>query len=215
MQWFPYQGFSGFTGFRGRGVGREIAGRDIIGEDDREALELLKKGMRGGGRFGLSQGQFDPGQAAPQGYGQQMGRYPGAGPERVVDSGDSGVMRRLVLPLPGRVIVAGNATVTTAVRPQRAFRVEKVLFTQFQDVAMPTLANPLLVLAINIGAEPVFVASGGMPMRTFVETAVGNTLRGYTAFPGIDVTIVVQNPTADQWSYGGGFVGEAIGAPGF
>lgn len=205
---FPYEGYTGFTGFRGRGVSREIAGRDIIGEDDREALEQVKKAMRRGNNW-ASQEQ------APAGYGQQMGRFPGAGVERVVDSGDSGVMRRLVLPLPGRIVVAGNATVTTAVRPQRAFRVEKVLFTQFQDVAMPTLANPLLVLSINIGAEPVFVASGGMPMRVFVETAVGNTLRGYTAFPGIDVTLVVQNPTADQWSYGGGFVGEAIGAPGF
>lgn len=211
-----WSGYNGPRGFAGYGTPPQVAGVDLIGDD---AINGQVAAAMAKGNQWAKQG-FPP---APQLYYPPMppaGGYPQYVPGAelsgvsVRDTGDNGVMRRLMIALPGRVVVAANTTVIVEVRPQRAIRFERLLLEQFQDVAMPTVDTPLLLSSLTVGAEPLIVNTGAIPLRAFKADAVGNVLRGYTAYPGITIAMSVQNPTSDNWSFGGTIIGEAIGAPG-
>lgn len=101
-----------------------------------------------------------------------------------------------VLPFPraegGGTVVTAGATATVFARPQRPFQTQRFVWSS-------AIAPFFLVNQLTIGQENMFVQAGVVPAEVFSQTGVGVSLKGYIAYPGIDVTLQVENTdTADH-----------------
>jgi hypothetical protein len=108
--------------------------------------------------------------------------------------------RKEILPL-GSTTIAAGATEIVTVRPQRPFRVERLTLT--------ASAPGALLVDFRVGATPQFVSAGAVPVEVFGPTATDNVLHGDTASVGMDITIVIVNPTAAPIDVAGAIVGTA------
>lgn len=202
--------YAGWRGFAGYGTPRDVSGYDIVGDDGPSndtpppATAALMKRM-------AYQGNGDSGAWHPR--ARPMFGAPSS--EQQIVTTSTGIARRLALPFPGVTRVAATSTVTLRLQPQRPIRVERLLIEQFPAVAMPSQNEPLLLAAFNVGAEPIFVSDGRIPCVAFRSTAVGQVLRGYTAPPGITITLTIENVSPDPWDFAGTLIGEALGAIGY
>jgi len=88
-------------------------------------------------------------------------------------------------------------------RPQRKFRTERL-------VVASIIAADFTFSRLLIGQDNMFVANGDASCQLFSEAAVGMRLRGYTAVPGLDITITVTNRAAGTLVFSGGIVGSAV-----
>jgi len=88
-------------------------------------------------------------------------------------------------------------------RPQRKFRTERL-------VVASGIASDFTFSRLLIGQDNMFVANGDASCQLFSEAAVGMRLRGYTAVPGLDITITVTNRAAGTLVFSGGIVGSAV-----
>lgn len=184
--WAPYAGDS-----------PEVSGYDIVGQAKAAAARpMLPLAALAG---------LGPGNAAPQAPPGMMPVYGPALPARpmVQQSASPSEMRRQVLPVGNQSIPAGG-TVTFQTIPQRPFRCERLVITH---AGAP---GDVLVNDVRVGATPQFVAAGSVSAEVFQATAVGSSLRGDTAQPGITVSVQVQNTSAGPLTVNAAIIGEAL-----
>lgn len=185
--WAPYAGDS-----------PEVSGYDIVGQAKAAAARpMLPLAALAG---------LGPGNAAPQAPPGMMPVWgPAALPPRptVMQSASPSEMRRQVLPVGNQSIPAGG-TVTFQTIPQRPFRCERLVITH---AGAP---GDVLVNDVRVGATPQFVAAGSVSAEVFQATAVGSSLRGDTAQPGITVSVQVQNTSAGPLTVNAAIIGEAL-----
>lgn len=185
--WAPYAGDSPEVGY------------DIVGQAQKAAAiarPMLPTGLLGG-MFGTAQpsgGGMMPVVAPVQQLPPRPMVQQQAGPSE---------LRRQVLPV-GNQTVAAGATVTFQAIPQRPFRAERLVITH---AGTP---GDILVNDVRVGATPQFVAAGSVAAEVFQATAVGSSLRGDTAQPGITVSVQVQNTSAGPLAVNASIIGEAL-----
>ena len=198
-----------------RGKRHKVEGYDIVGYTDIVGAAQLMPAQvaQGGMNYGVLPGLAMP----PPGYMNQGGvmvpignppvqvGMPVGAPNsatRVISNDAHKVLRRQVLGFGSQSVGAG-ATVTFNAQPQRAMRLEKLVVS--------ASAAGLLVVGINIGADPQFVNVGaGVPVELFSANALDNSLRSVTANLGHVVSIQIQNPTVGAISAAIGAIGEAL-----
>jgi hypothetical protein len=187
-------------------------GLDIVGDAATGAPMVVQKSMtvrpgNGANMVSLSdfvaacRAQGIPVQDPGNGYAPLpvAGNPPG---QMVLPAGGAGLTaRRQTLPITPQTIAPG-ATIDIAVRPQRPFRVERLV------LVVP--AATFTLLDLRVGATPQFVAAGGIPAECFAPTAFGVSFRGDSAVPGVDVTLQIQNTTGAPAVIGGMIQGEAL-----
>lgn len=202
--WAPWGGYGGDS--------PEVSGYDIIGEGKQApasfavARPMLASMLQGQG--GMMQPIVAPIPQAPQGYAPQ-GYAPQWMPQSlpprpaVQVAASPSELRRQVLPV-GQTTLAAGASIILSAIPQRPFRCERLVIT--------TNGAPgdVLVTDVRVGATPQFVASGSVASDMFQATAVGASLRGDTAQPGITVSVSVTNTSAAPLSINAAIVGEAL-----
>jgi len=109
----------------------------------------------------------------------------------------------LVLPVPPALAIAAGASATLTMTPQRPMRIERL------TTAVAT--GVWLITSFLAGVDNQFVASGAVDAGLFAPTAFGVALRGSTVYPGITVTIVIQNNTGAAASTAGwAIIGTAV-----
>lgn len=194
--WAPWGGWGGDS--------PEVSGYDIIGEGKQApasfavARPMLSAMLQGqGGMMQPIMAPIPP--QAPQGW------VPQALPPRpaVQVAASPSELRRQVLPVGQVTLAAGASTILSAI-PQRPFRCERLVITT------NGAPNDVLVTDVRVGATPQFVASGSVAADMFQATAVGSSLRGDTAQPGITVSVSVTNTSAAPLTINAAIVGEAL-----
>lgn len=99
--------------------------------------------------------------------------------------------------------VTAIATLTSAIittTPQVPFRLERLVST----------STGLQVTDIKVGTNSQFVGSGSIPIEVFARDAVGVSLRGDTAVPGVDIALALSNPTGGSLNAVGAYIGYAV-----
>lgn len=107
-------------------------------------------------------------------------------------------LKRLPLGIGSTSIGANNAAVIT-VTPQIPFKLERFISQSLS----------LLVTDIKVGTNSQFVGSGSVPIEIFARDAQGLELKGDTAVPGVDIALMVSNPTAGALTCSGAYLGLA------
>lgn len=107
-------------------------------------------------------------------------------------------LKRLPLGIGSTSIAAGNAAVIT-VTPQIPFKLERFI----------SQSTGLLITDIKVGTNSQFVGSGSVPIEIFGRDAQGIDLKGDTAVPGVDIALMVSNPTAGALTCSGAYLGLA------
>jgi len=184
--WAPYAGDS-----------PEVSGYDIVGQAKAAAARPMLPLAALAGLGTATTPQAPPGMMPVWG--------PAALPQRptVMQSASPSEMRRQVLPVGNQSIPSGG-TVTFQTIPQRPFRCERLVITH---AGAP---GDVLVNDVRVGATPQFVAAGSVSAEVFQATAVGSSLRGDTAQPGITVSVQVQNTSAGPLTVNAAIIGEAL-----
>lgn len=110
----------------------------------------------------------------------------------------------LGFPSTGSVAAAGSVTITA--RPQRPFRVERLV--------IPASAAQWVVTQFVVGADSQLVNLGGeVDASTFSPTAVGIMLSGSSATSAMDISITLTNVTAGALTLRGiALIGTALEA---
>lgn len=107
-------------------------------------------------------------------------------------------LKRLPLGIGSTSIAAGNAAVVT-VTPQLPFKIERFM----------SQSTGLLVTDIKVGTNSQFVGSGSVPIEIFARDSQGIELKGDTAIPGVDIALMVSNPSAGALTCAGAYIGLA------
>lgn len=102
-----------------------------------------------------------------------------------------------------RTSFAAGVSADITGRPQRKFRTERL-------VVASAIASDFTFSRLLIGQDNMFVANADASCQLFSEAAVGMRLRGYTAVPGLDITITVTNRALGTLVFSGGIVGSAV-----
>lgn len=112
-----------------------------------------------------------------------------------------------VLPFPkgegGSTSVAALALATVSARPQRPF--------QTQRFAWPSTTSGFFdIILFTVGQENMMVQAGAVSAEIFAQTGVGVGLSGYIAYPGIEITLQVQNTDSLPHPIQAAIVGSAL-----
>lgn len=95
-----------------------------------------------------------------------------------------------ILPFPkgegGSTSVAAAALATVSARPQRPFQTQRFVWPS-------TSSGFFDVILFTVGQENMMVQAGSVSAEIFAQTGVGVGLSGYIAYPGIEITLQVQN----------------------
>jgi len=104
----------------------------------------------------------------------------------------------------GRLTAAAvaGATVTLLGRPQKTFRIDRVLLTE-------STAADGLVLNFTAGVDPINVGTAGAPVAGFAATAFEVMMRGRTVTAGMDVSALIQS-AAGNVTFAGMVYGEYV-----
>lgn len=107
------------------------------------------------------------------------------------------------LPLPivtngAATSIGAGLTVQIRLQPQVPFKPKRL--------STPGAAG-LFIADILVGNASQFVASGEIPVECFSPTATYVNLKGDTAVPGVDIIVVVRNPTAGALVFSGMILG--------
>lgn len=142
---------------------------DIVGE----AMELVGADFEVGARGRRGRGR------AP------AGRFAGIQRVPVQET----IPRVLIVGFPSFGSIGVGLAVTQVARPQKPFRVDRLM--------IPILVAGILVTAFNIGTDPVFANVGGeVDALAFSNNAVGNAIQAPTAGLGTDISLTLLNSTA-------------------
>lgn len=112
-----------------------------------------------------------------------------------------------VLPFPkgegGSTTVLAGALATVSARPQRPF--------QTQRFAWPSTTSGFFdIILFTVGQENMMVQAGAVSAEIFAQTGVGVGLSGYIAYPGIEITLQVQNTDSLAHPIQAAIVGSAL-----
>jgi hypothetical protein len=112
-----------------------------------------------------------------------------------------------VLPFPkgegGSTSVLAGALATVSARPQRPF--------QTQRFAWPSTTSGFFdIILFTVGQENMMVQAGAVSAEIFAQTGVGVSLSGYIAYPGIEITLQVQNTDTLPHPIQAAIVGSAL-----
>jgi hypothetical protein len=112
-----------------------------------------------------------------------------------------------VLPFPkgegGSTSVLAGALATVSARPQRPF--------QTQRFAWPSTTSGFFdIILFTVGQENMMVQAGSVSAEIFAQTGVGVSLSGYIAYPGIEITLQVQNTDTLPHPIQAAIVGSAL-----
>lgn len=105
-------------------------------------------------------------------------------------------LRRYPLGL-GVTNVGAGASAVISVQPQLPFKLERLV----------TAVTGFSINNIAVGTVSQFVAAGAVPSEVFAADAVGVSLRGDTAVPGVLIQTTVTNNTAGALDFSGAFIG--------
>jgi len=94
--------------------------------------------------------------------------------------------------------IAAGATVQIRLQPQVPFKPKRI--------STPGAAG-LLITDVLVGNASQYVAAGAIPVECFSPTATYVQLKGDTAVPGVDIIVVVNNPTGGSLTFSGMIVG--------
>ena len=177
----------GYVGYEG-----EIGLADIVGDDSEIGLEDIVGAVVAEVKKQAANGQRVRGMNRIQGL---------SGAQQLRNEGNS-VARRQIAPIPLTTIAAG-ATATINFRPQRPIRAERLVLDG-------SAVGGVFLVDFLVGAEPQFVNSGAVPVSAFQPQAFGIDLKGNTAQPGIDVTLLIQNTTGAPVTIGGMLLGTSL-----
>lgn len=112
-----------------------------------------------------------------------------------------------ILPFPkgeggsGTVLAAALATVSA--RPQRPFQTQRFVWPS-------TTSGFFDVILFTVGQENMMVQAGSVSAEIFAQTGVGVGLSGYIAYPGIEITLQVQNTDSLAHPIQAAIVGSAL-----
>lgn len=173
----------GYRAPRHGGYARGMSGYDIVGQAAEEAMKLASMAPMPQSYPGLP--QFMP----------QFGQAPR----------ETGEGRRLTMAFQNDVVINPGTLGSLIASPQEPSRFERL----FLDSDNGSLAG-ISVRAIQVGQQSQLVANGSLPASMFAPNAVGGTLRGDTANPGITVRVDVFNNTLAARTISGGMTGEAL-----
>jgi hypothetical protein len=112
-----------------------------------------------------------------------------------------------ILPFPkgegGSTSVLAGALATVSARPQRPF--------QTQRFAWPSTTSGFFdIILFTVGQENMMVQAGAVSAEIFAQTGVGVGLSGYIAYPGIEITLQVQNTDTVPHPIQAAIVGSAL-----
>lgn len=112
-----------------------------------------------------------------------------------------------ILPFPkgegGSTAVLAGALATVSARPQRPF--------QTQRFAWPSTTSGFFdIILFTVGQENMMVQAGSVSAEIFAQTGVGVGLSGYIAYPGIEITLQVQNTDTLPHPIQAAIVGSAL-----
>jgi hypothetical protein len=93
--------------------------------------------------------------------------------------------------------IAAGATVQIRLTPQVPFKPKRI--------STPTAG--LLITDVLVGNASQYVSSGAIPTECFSPVATYVQLKGDTAVPGVDIIVVVNNPTVAEVDFSGMIVG--------
>lgn len=181
------EGMNGYNivGFRGHGgYQHPMQGYNIIGEAAKQALAA----------------QFAAMPPVPEqfpGLPQVQAQW-GAAPRTVNEP------RRLELPFDEPVEIDAGAIGVLLAHPQESIRMERL----FIDSDNGSLAG-IQVRAFFVGQQSQFAAGGVVPASKYNAQAVGGTIRGDTANPGIVVRLELFNGSAALRTFTASITGEA------
>lgn len=121
-------------------------------------------------------------------------------------SGQSARAYQWILGFPSTGSVAAGATVTVTARPQRPFRVERLV--------IPATAATFVLSQFVVGADSQLVNLGGeVDASVFGPTAVGIMLSGSSATSAMDISLTLTNITAGALTLRGiALIGTALEA---
>lgn len=112
-----------------------------------------------------------------------------------------------VLPFPrgeaGGANVPAATTATVFARPQRPFQTQRFVWAS-------TTSPFFAINQLTIGQENMFVQAGVVPAEVFSQTGVHVALSGYIAYPGIDITLQVQNTDVAAHPIEASIIGAAL-----
>jgi hypothetical protein len=107
-------------------------------------------------------------------------------------------LQRLALGI-GVTSIAATSTAIVTVTPQMPFKLERFI----------TQSVTLSINDIKVGTNSQFVGSGSIPVEVFARDAVGVSLKGDTAVPGVDIALSVSNATGGALNVAGAYLGLA------
>lgn len=105
-------------------------------------------------------------------------------------------LRRYPLGL-GVTSVGAGASAVISVQPQLPFKLERLV----------TAVTGFSINNIAVGTVSQFVAAGAVPSEVFAADAVGVSLRGDTAVPGVLIQTTVTNNGGAAADFSGAFIG--------
>lgn len=113
-----------------------------------------------------------------------------------------GLGKKLPIPIPTEIL-AGGATRTVTLQPQRAMNVRRLLLV--------TGESGIVIDDFRVGTVPQFNASGDMPAEVFAPGSFDVELDGSIATPGITITLRLRNTTAaTNIAVGGAIIGDTL-----
>ena len=107
-------------------------------------------------------------------------------------------LQRLALGI-GSTSVAATSSAIVTVTPQIPFKLERFI----------TQSTGLQIADIKVGTNSQFVGSGSIPVEVFARDAVGVSLKGDTAVPGVDIALAINNATGGALTISGAYLGLA------
>jgi len=112
-----------------------------------------------------------------------------------------------ILPFPkgegGSGTVLAGALATVSARPQRPFQTQRFVWPS-------TSSGFFDVILFTVGQENMMVQAGSVSAEIFAQTGVGVGLSGYVAYPGIEITLQVQNTDTLAHPIQAAIVGSAL-----
>jgi hypothetical protein len=91
-----------------------------------------------------------------------------------------------IVPFTALTLTAAAPTGTMTAQPQRAFMLRRLVI-ELGRTGATAVASLVTVTALTVGADPQFVATGGIPASAFAFNAVGVRLKPNAARPGITI----------------------------
>jgi len=127
-------------------------------------------------------------------------RGPGGGTARVQET--QGRLQRILAGIERKVVAASGGNAEVKINVSDPFRADRVVIG---DNALD-----LDLISFLVGTKNLIINGDPVSCYCFARDAIGTELRGYTAQPGVGLTLRFSNPTAAPITTSGGVFGVAL-----